>query len=285
MTPLDIVVAGLGAMGCGICVALLIHHVTPYWDFLAKKHLGTRIQRMQQLGASLWQIHVGLRLWGLATTATFAVFWWGLKMPPVALAAAWLVYSSAGCIVDMLIERRVRLVRDQMVSTCHSLACAVKGHLSLPAGLESILLETPIPLRNTLQRIVFEFQSGRPLENAIAAAQEQLQVESFSLFATTLRIAIRQGGRVHEALVKISRCLQEHQRLERKIESETASGRRTLQILAVLPLGFVLIMQIGAADQMERVYTHLYGQVALATAMMMDYFGVRMAARMVRIKI
>ncbi len=285
MTIMQTMTTTLGALLGGMATFFAILVATPYWDLAARKHLGDGIRRIEQLGSSRYKINLGLRLWGIATIVTFVGLWWGLRMPPVALAVTWLVYVSAGLIIDALIQARTTLFRDQMVSACQSLASAVKSHLSLAEGLESVAVETPMPLSLELRRIVFEFKSGRPLERAIAAAQQRLQIPSFSLFATTLQIAVKQGGRVNDALVRIGRCLQENQRLERKVQADTASGRRVVQILAVFPIGFLLLFHCLEPEVVDKTFVDFYGQCALAAAIIIDYAGVRMASKMMRINI
>lgn len=60
------------------------------------------------------------------------------------------------------------------------------------------------------------------------------------MFASTLNISLQRGGRVTESLERISRSLRENQRIEQKLESQTASGWRVVLILVAFPFLFLL---------------------------------------------
>ncbi len=64
-------------------------------------------------------------------------------MPPVAIAAVYLVYVAPRIILDLMIRRRRALLRDQMVTATIALANTSRAGLSLAQGLETVGKETP----------------------------------------------------------------------------------------------------------------------------------------------
>lgn len=270
----------IGALFTGMAVFLGVIYLTPLWDCLARRQMGDRIRRFERLGIDSLPIQIGLRIWGICLGLVFCGVWWGLRMPPVALAMTWLVYIAASYVLDALIRQRTRLLRDQMVLASQGLGNTVKAGIGLAQGMESVAEEISEPLSCEFRRIVADFHRGRPLVDAIAAAQQRLQTESFILFGTALQVAIQQGGRITEALLRISHSLQESQRLDRKLQADTASGLRVIQLLALFPLGYLILMHFVARPEVQNLYTTLLGQLILAAVIMIDYFGVRMAVKM-----
>ena len=207
-----------------------------------------------------------LRLWGICLCGSFIVLV-VLGMLPVAIAVAVLLLFAPRWVLRFMIKRRQTLLRDQLVGGTTSLANACRAGLSLAQGLETVSSEVPRPLSKELSRIVNEYQHGRSLAAAIKSTKERLKLDSFTLFASALCVSLARGGRITESLERIGETLRENQRVERKLESETASGRKVVLLLALFPFlflgGFYLLHPEGTA----MVFQSLIGQFVLLTVL------------------
>jgi tight adherence protein B len=208
-------------------------------------------------------VNIAMRWWGLTLVAVFIVVGIVLAMMPVAVGIVLLLVIAPRYILDRLIDRRRILLRDQMVRATVALANASRAGLSLAQGLESVAEETPAPLARELQRIVRDYHSGRPLADAIREVQERLRLEAFDVFAAAILVCLDRGGRVTYALERISDGLRELQRLERKLEADTAAGRRIAWILGLFPGVFLLGFSVMDPVAMAIMYTTLLGQFIL----------------------
>ena len=104
------------------------------------------------------------------------------------------------------------------------LANTTRAGLTLAQGFQSIAPDIPEPLGVEIRRIVRSFESGQPLSHAIREVKNRLELESFSVFASSVLVALEQGGQISLSLDKISVSLAEIQRLEQKIEASSAGG-------------------------------------------------------------
>src|SRR5205085_687207 len=147
------------------------------------------------------------------------------------VALIFFVYVAPRYVLEFVIARRRSLLRDQMVGASTAMANAARAGLALGQALESISKETPAPLANEFRRIIQEYERGRPLPDALRDAKERLELDGFTLFTSSLLTCLDRGGRITEALDRISKSLQESQRLERKLEADTATGRKVVIIL------------------------------------------------------
>jgi Flp pilus assembly protein TadB len=66
------------------------------------------------------------------------------------------------------------------------------------------------------------------LPESLRAAKDRLNIDSFTLFAAAILVSLERGGRITDALERISHSLQELQRIERKLEVDTASGKKVV---------------------------------------------------------
>ncbi len=242
---------------------LLASNAAPVWDAFSKHWASTLTTQLAAVRWDTSRVPQYLRLWGLAMLAAFVVLVFVLKMWPIAIAVVYLIYISPRILMEMSLGRRRSLLRDQLVSACVTLANTTRAGLSLGQGLATTAEETSEPLSQELQHVVHEFQSGRPLAEAIQDAKDRLQLDSFTLFANAILIALERGGRVTEALERISISLQENQRLERKLEADTASGRKVIVTLAIFPFAFVGLFSFLDPQGTALIFQSLPGQIVM----------------------
>lgn len=218
--------------------------IGPAWDSYTRRYIGDLRPRLMALGLDNQGVVRALRWWGVALFATLLVFGVLAGMPPVALGLAYVVFVSPRFILDYLINRRRVKLRDQMVRVSAALANTSRAGLALQQGLEKVAEDTPQPLKAELKRIVRDYHAGRPLADSLREVERRLNLEAFTMFSSAILVCIERGGRVTFALDRISTGLQEMQRLERKLEADTAAGRKLATILAMFPMFFLLMFAV-----------------------------------------
>lgn len=267
----------------GLAAGLFVYYLRPVWDSLTARHLRDLTPRLRAAYLDDSGLPGRLRLWGVALLAIPLVLALVLGQWLLAIFAAFLLYRMPRTMVAGAIRKqRVRL-RDQMVTACVNLANTTRAGMALPQGLETIAPETPEPLASEFRRIVGEFKRGRPFAEALRDAQRRLDLEPFTLFASAVLVCLERGGKVTDALDRISRSLLENQRLERKREADTASGRRTVGILAVTPVAFLALFMLLDPEGTSLIFTTVGGKVILAIVAVLDYVSVRWAKSILKL--
>jgi tight adherence protein B len=255
------------------------------WDTVTSRYVADITPMLDSLSIDHSTLPKYMRIWGISLVAAFVIVAFVLRMPPVALAAVYLVYVSPRIILDFMIRKRRAMLRDQMVTATIALANTSRAGLSLAQGLESIGDETPEPLAAELRRIVHEYRHGRPLSEAIRATKDRLKIESFTLFSAAILVCLERGGRITDALERISHSLQELQRIERKLEVDTASGTKVVYILTVFPLIFLGISYVTNPDGTATLLHSISGQLILLVVIALTYFSFRWSQRILAIEV
>ncbi|MFO0791946.1 MAG: type II secretion system F family protein [Pirellulales bacterium] len=255
------------------------------WDTVTSRYVADITPMLDSLSIDHSTLPKYMRIWGISLVAAFVIVAFVLRMPPVALAAVYLVYVSPRIILDFMIRKRRAMLRDQMVAATIALANTSRAGLSLAQGLESIGDETPEPLSTELRRIVHEYRHGRPLSEAIRATKERLKIESFTLFAAAILVCLERGGRITDALERISHSLQELQRIERKLEVDTASGTKVVYILTVFPLLFLGISYVTNPEGTATLLHSISGQVIMLVVIALTYFSFRWSQKILAIEV
>lgn len=277
MTPITIACLAVSSALVFAASTLTFLMLTPLWDYLAAKQMGQLTDRFERLALDTNMLYFALRVWGIAMVAIFFALWLGAGMLPIAITVTLIIYTAPRHILHLLILRQERLLRDQLVSATTRLGNAVKAGLSIAQGIDTVTEDTPPPLSRELSRIANDYQRGRPLREAIAAVRQRLNLEDFTLFALAIEVALDRGGRLNEALDRISHSLGENQRVERKLEAETANGRRVVLILGAFPVGFLLLYYFCAPDLTWYLYSTFWGHLLLAGVIGLVYVGYRYA--------
>lgn len=252
------------------------------WDSIADRYVADLMPTIEALGIDRAKIPLYLRLWGFSLVFVFCLFAFVLNMPPIAVAFTYLTYIAPRLLLKMTIARRKTLLRDQLAGVCQGLANATRAEPSLRRGLALVASESPEPVAGELRKICTELEGNIPETTAINNAKNRLNLDSFTLMAATIVTFLKHGGPITENLERISHSLQENQRIERKMESETASGRSVLRLLAIFPFLFLLLFMFIFPSGTFEMLNSTIGQVVLFIVLAMIYFSVSWGQRILR---
>ena len=244
-------------------VALATLSIGPAWDSLSRRHIADLSELLKRLAIEDRYLETGMRIWGAALLAVPIVFVFVLQMAPLAIPATAMIYVAPKAILKAAVAQRRKKIRDQLVAATSALANACRAGLSLSQGIAMIADETPDPLASELKRISREEQHGRPLIEAIRDTKNRLRLDSFTLLSTSLLAALERGGPITEVLDTIGKSLQEHQRVEGVIDSETAGHRRVVWILVLFPIALLGMFQVMHPIGVEAMLGTLVGQIVL----------------------
>ncbi|MBS0265856.1 MAG: type II secretion system F family protein [Planctomycetes bacterium] len=251
-----------GLMIVATCLAFLA--AGPIFETGLERALGRQGHRLRSLGLNAEFVSTLIGVWVFLTVALFLWLGVSLQIWPLAIVVCLMMLVAPRWIVALLIRRRERLFRDQMASACFSLGCAVRAGLALPEAITRQSRELPQPLAQEFRIISQAYGRGQPLRRALEEARDKLALEPFSLFVMVLSAALERGGPLDESLARIAGSIFETQRVERKLEIETASGRKSISTLACFPFLFLGGSWFFVPSMINVLFETIWGQWALA---------------------
>ncbi len=189
-------------------------------------------------------------------------------------------YHLRGMVLAWLVERQERLLRSQTLGLTSALQGLVQGGMGLAPAVELLARETPAPLGTQINRISTEFRRGRPLAEALSAVREAMRIDAFSLLATSILCALKQGASLQTSLAGVQEALEHRDHAERQMLAKTAGSRSTILILACTPPGFFLLFSVMMSGSMQLIFTTDYGRWMLAAILLFMYVGVAWARRL-----
>lgn len=224
-----------------------------------------RRQRINAAGLRRWLV-----IWTIVVALSLFVFWFVLDSAAFGVLAAVFLAAAPWYLVRRMAQRYRAKSEEQFADAMVTFSSGVKAGLSLAQSLELLADQTPKPIQNEFRQIVAEYKLGKPLERTLIEAKERLQSENFALFSAAVLASRESGGRLNETVDRIAHSVLEFQRLERKIQSETAQARSSAVYMAIAPLVILIVYYFVDPLNTTRLFTTVPGQILLSTSLVLD---------------
>lgn len=276
-------VGAFAAIAVGVALGLLA--ILPFWDGIVTRYIGDITPQMQAIGLDTDDLPMYMRIWGATMAGVFILLWFVLGMWPCAIGATLFVYALPRILLEGAIRKRRTLLRDQLVGSGVALANSCRAGLSLPQAFDTVGREIQEPLATEFRRISRDYSAGRPFGEALNDVKLRLDLDSFTLFSSAILVCIRAGGNLTVALERISENLLENQRLERKLEADTQSGRSVVAMLVFFPWIFLGGFYLMEPQGTGLMFTTLPGQLVICVIGLLSYISYRWATKILEIDI
>jgi len=227
-------------------------------------------EKLRRLRASSRHVRRYLVVWMATTAAVFLGLWLGLDSLVFGVLAAGFLTLAPWYLLRRMAQRHRQKIEDQLADSMVTLANAVRAGLSLAQSLEILAAQCPKPINAEFHQIVAEYKLGKPLDRTLTEAKQRLRSENFALFAAALLASHESGGRLNETVERIAQSVLEMQRLERKIQSETAQARKSAVYMALAPAFILVAYFFVDPDNTVRLFTTSVGQVLLSLSVVLN---------------
>jgi tight adherence protein B len=167
--------------------------------------------------------------------------------------------------------------RKQFVAQLPDMLTLLSGTLragySLMQGVEAVAQEVDEPMGFELRRVCTEARLGRPLEEALDAAAERLEIPDFSWAVMAIRIQREVGGNLAELLMTVADTMTQRERLRRDVAALTAEGKMSAIVLGVLPPALAVVMWVVNPTYIGLLFSSTIGNFMLGFATLLALFG------------
>ena len=234
--------------------------------------------KLRRLRVPAQNLHRYVVLWLSATGANFVVFWLVLESPVFAVLLSVFLLCGPWYLLRRMAQRRRQKIEDQLADAMVMLANAVRAGLSLAQSMDVLAAQCPSPINFEFRQIVGEYNMGKPLEQTLLEARTRLRSENFALFAAAMMASHQSGGRLNEIVERIAQAVLEMQRLERKVQAETAQARKSAVYMAIAPVVILVVYYFVDPESTRRLFSEPMGHLILAAAVVLDvvaYFWAR----------
>jgi len=276
MIPIEVFL-GSGFIGAG--TGFLAWAGAEYWDAglgVLERDFRDKLRRMRIRVKHLRRL---ILAWFAVVAAFYLAMWIFLALPVLGIAMAAVLFCLPWYMVRRMARKRKEQIEDQLADSMVSMASAIKAGLSLAQSLEILAGQSPRPISQEFEQMMTEYKLGKTLDEVLEETRERLGSENFALFAAAMQASRESGGRLNDVIDRIARSIREMQRLERKIESETAQARSSAFYMSLAPF-VILLMYYFFVDPVSttRLFTTFFGQLMLSVSLILNvaaYFWAR----------
>ena len=262
--------------------AQVVSELSQFIKLVTVRSVGSVHRRLSEMGvadALLDSILYGIQI-ALVLGAACLVLW---GAPLIAIGFAVIVCLLPSQLLSELAERREDQFRQQLVVASRAVANLVRAGQSLANGLDGVRSRVTGTLQRELDRISYEYQHGRPLREALQHSRERISLEEMQFFTRSLETALERGGPLNEMMDRLAESLQEMQRLKQKLRSETSKPRRAIQLMALFPPLFVLLMFLFDPHSVDLLFHSFWGQIVVVIAGILTYGGIRWTSELLKL--
>jgi tight adherence protein B len=188
-------------------------------------------------------------------------------------------------VVRFLAKRRRKKFMALLPDMLNLLSGTLRAGYSLMQGVEAVAQEVDEPMGMELRRICTEARLGRPLEEALDAAADRLEIADFSWAVMAIRIQREVGGNLAELLLTVADTMTQRERLRRDVAALTAEGKMSAIVLGVLPPGLALVMWVVNPTYIGQLFNTTIGNIMLGFAVVLALFGFWWMKKIIEIEI
>lgn len=227
-------------------------------------------EKLREMRIQTPRLRYYLASWLYLIVLAFILLWFGYGSPIFALLAVVLMGPLPWYLLRRMAQRRRQRIEEQLAGSMTTLSGAIRAGLSLAQSLEILADQSPKPIQLEFQHMVGQYSMGKTLQETLTEAKERLRSENFSMFAAAMLASRESGGKLNETVERIAQSVREFQRLERKIESDTAQARKSAVYMALAPPIILLVYFFVDPINTTRLFTTVPGQLMLSAAIVMD---------------
>ena len=199
-------------------------------------------------------------------------FWFAIPWPYLA-AFFLMIMLCAGQVDAIFLQMRVQKLEQQLADSIDMMVAAVKSGAGLQSALESSVKQTRRPWLTESEQLTRAIRYGEDPVEALGDLSERLPLESVLLFAQTLAVNWRVGGRLAVTLANVGRTVRDRIELSRRMTAMTTQAR--LSVISVIVVTYFIGALIWRNDpeRMSGFLTSMIGQTLVSVGMLLQAVG------------
>ena len=163
-------------------------------------------------------------------------------------------------------QRRARF-DEQLPDALAVLANSTRAGMSINQAIEQVATRSAAPLADEMSLILQEIRLGTDLGKSIDDARERIGSRNFGLVATSLQVNRDKGGNLPEALDTMASSLKEIWRLEQRLITASAEGRKATWLISGMPVVIFGMITLFQPDIARTLVSNIAGIAVLVIAL------------------
>ena len=181
-------------------------------------------------------------------------------------------------------HRRLNAFDDQLADILMTMAASLKVGQSFTHSLGAIVNDGLAPASEEFERVLYETQLGRPMDDALAAMADRIDSEDLRFVLMSVSIQREVGGSLADLFQTVSETVRDRQHFRRKVRALTAMGRTSAYLLIALPFLTAIAISLLSPGYMHPLYSTTIGRVLIIVMVAMMIVGSLFLKKIVSVK-
>lgn len=221
----------------------------------------------------------------LSAAVAFIIAYILLQKVFVAVLVAVFVLMMEWMYVLIRIQRREAAFRNQLGDCLTMVANALRAGFSFLQAMDLIAKEMEPPISDEFKHVMRDISLGTSMDKALEDMDQRVGSPDFSLVVTAVLIQQQVGGDLARILDTISDTIQDRIRMRREVHTLTAQGRISGWVLAALPVGMCILLNVLSPGYLDPLFKERTGQMAIGAAVVLIIIGFVVIQRIVDIEV
>ncbi len=222
---------------------------------------------------------------GLVVFLLFGFFVNWIAGTLLALFLSFIGFKAPKFIVDYLVSKRIKAYAAQMVDGLQLLSNGIRAGLSVPQAIGMIVEEMPAPISQEFNILLQQNRIGVPLEECFDNLAKRVPLEDNDMFVSSVNILRETGGNLAETFDTIIEVIRDRVRLQQKADTAVAAGMFQGFTIGAMPFFLGIVFYLQDPDSMTPLFTTPLGIAMLILALILDFTGIFVILKVVKIKI
>lgn len=202
------------------------------------------------------------QLWGLLITLAAVL----ATRDPFSLALAPLVALGPHLYLKRMEQQKLVRIEAKVDAFTVALSNALRATPNVARALATVVTTMPAPLSQELELTLRDMRVGSTLDQALSDLSARVGSTTLDSTISALLIGRRVGGNVPEILAQTGASVREMSRLQAVLRAKTADGRVQAMVLAVFPVGVVVVFDMLSPGYFAPLTTSALGSMIMALA-------------------
>ena len=203
---------------------------------------------------------------------------------------AGLCAAVAGFAVPYLrlsIQRRARLekLEEQMPDAIDVIKRALRAGHPFNAAIKLVADDMDQPIAKEFELTFSDLNYGGEVRRALLGLLTRVPSVTVMALVTSVMVQRETGGNLAEILDQIAKVVRGRFRFERRVRTLSAEGKMSAWVLALVPLGLIVIMSIASPGYLPIMLTNPLGHKMLYVAGILGVIGIVWIRRIIRIEV
>jgi tight adherence protein B len=182
-------------------------------------------------------------------------------------------------------RKRQKLLNEQLADVMAILASSLRAGYSFLQALDTVSKEIGEPSATEFQRVVAEIRLGRPIDDALIAMGERVDLDDLRWAVIAINVQRQVGGNLAEVLDVVASTVRERAYIRRQVQVLSAEGRLSVAILAAIPFGLFAYISIVNGDYIKPLFTTVPGLILLIGGAVFMTIGIFIMTRIIKIDV